>query len=198
MADELAKNEGLRERKKRETLLRIAETGLKLFVKNGYEKTTLDEIAAEAGIARRTFFYYFKSKEAILLAYLDGGFAKKIRPILLGQPTDQTPLRAARSAIIELMTSHDPEEALVVTKLLISTESLRARMTGAFAEMEQAVYDSLCELWPAPERRPSLRMVALVSIGAMRIAKEAWLREDGRQPLSRYLEEAFDTVESLN
>ena len=67
------KSQGLRERKKQETLQRIAETGLKLFVQNGYEGTTLDEIAAEAGIARRTFFYYFKSKEAILMAYMDGG-----------------------------------------------------------------------------------------------------------------------------
>ena len=44
--------EGLRERKRRETSRRIAETGLKLFLKNGYENTTLDEIAAAAGISR--------------------------------------------------------------------------------------------------------------------------------------------------
>ena len=61
--DTSTKNKGLRERKKRETLQRITETGLKLFVENGYEATTLEAIAAEASIARRTFFYYFKSKK---------------------------------------------------------------------------------------------------------------------------------------
>ncbi len=62
------REQGLRERKRRETLRRIAEEGLKLFLTNGYEATTLDEIAEAAGISRRTFFYYLKSKEEILLA----------------------------------------------------------------------------------------------------------------------------------
>jgi AcrR family transcriptional regulator len=187
--------EGLRERRKRETLLRIATTGLKLFVKNGYEGTTLDEIAAEAGIARRTFFYYFKSKEAILLAFLDGGFAKAIGPILLSQPTDHTPFKAARDSIIQLMSKHDTQEATVVANLLSSTETLKARMSGVFVEMEQVVFDTLSQLWPDPEQRASLRMVAMVSIGAMRIAKETWLQDGGKTPLSIYLRESFDTVE---
>ena len=51
------KEKGLRERKRRETLHRIAEQGLKLFLSNGYEATTLDAIAKAAGISRRTFFY---------------------------------------------------------------------------------------------------------------------------------------------
>ena len=198
MTDISTKAGGLRALKKRETLLRIAETGLKLFVKKGYEGTTLDEIATEAGISRRTFFYYFKSKEAILLAFLDGGFAKAIRPILLAQPTDQTPFQAARGSIIQLMSRLDTEESIVVANLLGSTEALRARMQGGFVEMEQAVFDSLCELWPELEKRGSLRMVAMVSIGAMRIAKEGWRQDGGKRPLSKYLHESFDAVEKLS
>ncbi len=72
------REEGLRERKRRETLHRIAEQGLKLFLSNGYEATTLDAIAEAAGISRRTFFYYFKSKEEILLAWQDGGFTETL------------------------------------------------------------------------------------------------------------------------
>jgi hypothetical protein len=44
-------------------------SGLKLFVANGYEATTLEAVAAAAGISRRTFFHYFKSKEELLLAW---------------------------------------------------------------------------------------------------------------------------------
>jgi AcrR family transcriptional regulator len=195
MTDILTKTGGLRERKKQETLLRIAETGLKLFVRYGYEGVTLDEIASEAGISRRTFFYYFKSKEAILLKYLDGGFAKAIKPILLAQPTDQGAFKATCDSIIQLMSKYDSEEAIAVMNLLGSTEALRARMPGVFVDMERAVFDTLCELWPEAERRASLRMVAMVSIGAMRIAKEAWLQAAGKRPLSDYLRESFDTVE---
>jgi transcriptional regulator GlxA family with amidase domain len=61
--------EGLREKKRRETKLRIAESALNLFIVNGFEATTLDEIAKEAAISRRTFFSYFKSKDEIMLAW---------------------------------------------------------------------------------------------------------------------------------
>ena len=70
------KKEGLRERKRLETLRRIAETGLKLFIAHGYEGTTLEAIAEAAGISRRTFFYYFKSKEEVLLAWQGSGFSR--------------------------------------------------------------------------------------------------------------------------
>ena len=68
MESSTPKEEGLRERKRRETLRRVAERGLKLFLTNGYEATTLDAIAEAAGMSRRTFFYYLESKEEMLLA----------------------------------------------------------------------------------------------------------------------------------
>ena len=188
---------GRRERKKRETLKRIAEAGLRLFVKNGYEGTTLDEIAAEAGIARRTFFYYFKSKEAILMAYLDGGFARSSVPLLLAQPTDQAPLAAVRDSFLQLMSWFETEEAIVVDALLGSTEALRARMQANYVETEHLVFEALCELWPQPERRASLRIVAMVSVGAMRVAKEAWRQEEGRRPSAKYLRDSFAAFERI-
>ena len=66
MSGDPAKKEGLRERKRRETLQRIAEVGLKLFSEHGYEATTLEAIAEAAGIPPRTFFYYFKTKDEVL------------------------------------------------------------------------------------------------------------------------------------
>jgi len=195
--DSSEEGEGRRERKKRETLKRIAETGLKLFVKNGYEGTTLDEIAAEAGIARRTFFYYFKSKEAILLAYLDGGYAKSGTAILLAQPTDQGPLAAVRNSFLQIMASHETEEAIVVDNLLGSTEALKARMQANYVEGEHLIFEALCELWPQLERRASLRIVAMVSMGALRVAKETWRQEGGKRPLAEYLRDSFAALEEM-
>lgn len=191
------KKEGRRERKKRETLERIAEAGLKLFLKNGYEDTTLDEIAAEAGIARRTFFYYFTSKEAILMAYLDGGFARSSVSLLLVQPTDQAPLTTVRNSFLQLMSWFETEEAIAVNTLLGSTEALRARMQANYGETEHLVFEALCELWPQPERRASLRIVAMVSLGAMRVAKEMWQQDEGRRPLAEHLWESFATLERI-
>ena len=57
----------LGERRKQE-LLRIA---YRMFVEKGYENTSIDEIIAEAGIAKGTYYYYFESKEATLEAVID-------------------------------------------------------------------------------------------------------------------------------
>jgi AcrR family transcriptional regulator len=195
MVDTVNQTGGLRERKKVETLCRITETAIELFLKNGYEGSTLDDIAAEAGIARRTFFYYFKSKEAILLAFIDGGLAKNLKPIILALPKATTPLHTIRNGFLKLFSAPDTAQALAVYKLLESTDALKARMQAAGIEMEEGAFEALCELWPDPQLRPSLRMVAMASIGALRIAKEAWRNDEARQPLAVYLDEAFSALE---
>jgi AcrR family transcriptional regulator len=190
------KNEGRRDRKKRETLRRIAETGLKLFIEKGYEGTTLEAIAAASGIARRTFFYYYKSKDEILMATLGGGMVKALRPDLLEQSRDQAPLNAVRNCLLHLTSLHETKESIIVDGLLRSTEALRARKQAIFVEMEQSVFDALCELWPQAKRRAAHRIVAMVSIGAMRVAMEAWRHDGGKKPLAKYLRESFATLES--
>jgi hypothetical protein len=48
--------------------------------------------------------------------------------------------------------------------------------------MEQSAFEALCELWPQKKRRASLRIVAMVAIGALRVAKEAWRQDGGKLP----------------
>ncbi|MGE6036642.1 TetR family transcriptional regulator, partial [Klebsiella pneumoniae] len=67
-ASDVAPPTGVRERKRRETLRRITDAGVRLFIEKGFDGTTVDEVAAAAGISRRTFFHYFDSKDDILLS----------------------------------------------------------------------------------------------------------------------------------
>jgi AcrR family transcriptional regulator len=69
---------------------RIAETGLRLFMTDGYENTTLEAIAEAAGISRRTFFYYFKSKEDIILVW-QSNFTHLMRAAVIAEPPHQRP-----------------------------------------------------------------------------------------------------------
>jgi AcrR family transcriptional regulator len=187
--------EGRRERKRRETLRRIAETGLKLFVENGYDATTLESIAAASGIAARTFFYYFKTKDEIFQFWQGGRFIEALRPALLDEPTAQSPMAAVRNCLTKLAARYETKESVVVDRLLQSTEALRARKQAIFAQMEGVVFEALCERWPNPAQRPLLRAVAMIAIGTMRLAMESWREESGRRPLADYLLEGFTVLE---
>jgi hypothetical protein len=66
-----------------------------------------------------------------------------------------------------------------------STEVLRARKQAHFVEIEEELFAALCELWPQPERRITLRLVAMTSIGAMRLAMESWRQDSGKRPVGR-------------
>ena len=190
VVNEPTKNEGLRDRKRRETLQRIAETGLQLFLAKGYEQTTLDAIAEAAGISRRTFFYYFKSKEEILLAW-QSGIGEAIRAAILEERSDQAPIDAVLNALLRLATQYSSADLILIEQLLSSTEQLRASKHAKYVQQETAVFEALCELWPQAKRRDSLRIVAMAAIGALRIAVDRWVEDGGKRPIAKYFRDAF-------
>jgi AcrR family transcriptional regulator len=185
------KPQGLRERKRRATSERIIDKGLKLFVKHGFEATTLEAIAQAAGISRRTFFYYFKSKEDILLAAHDSGFRQALRPMMLEESSDQAPIAAVQSCLIKLASRHETRESIVFDRLMQSTEALRARKEAVFVETEQILLQAMCELWPSPARREGLRLVAMVAMGTLRLALDKWKANDAAHPLAYYIRQGF-------
>lgn len=186
--------ESLRERKRRETRQRIAETGLRLFLANGYETTTLDTIAAEAGISRRTFFSYFKSKEDILFVWQSGGW-RVVREDLLNVSPEEHPLDAVRDVFIKHLAHYSNNEMRSIDRLLRSSAALRARKQAFYEEEEQAMFATLCEIWRQPQRRPALRMVAMACIGVVRLSLEAWSQQDTtNQPLADVLQEGFASL----
>jgi AcrR family transcriptional regulator len=191
-----AKENGLRARKRRETRQRIAEAGLKLFVRKGYEATTLEAIAAAAGISARTFFYYFKTKDEVLQFWQGSGFVEALGPAMRKASTRQAPLDAVRRCLLKLVSRYETKNSVVVDRILQSTEALRTRKHAKSIEMEETLFAALCELWPQPEQRPSLRMTAMISIGAMRLAMEAWRRDNGTRSLAKYLRDSFAVLQA--
>jgi AcrR family transcriptional regulator len=196
--DELEKTAvGLRERKRQSTLDRIAETGLKLFIENGYEATTLDAIAAASGISRRTFFYYLKSKEDVLLAHESGDIPHVLRPTFLAQSPEQTPIDAARKTFLTLASRYMTRESVLADRILRSTETLRLRKEALLVQMEEVLAQAMYELWPDETRRPALRLTSMMAMGALRFAKEKWRQENAAHPLTHYIDEAFDLLARL-
>ena len=186
------KEEGLRERKRRETLQRISEVGLGLFMAKGYDATTLDEIAAEAGISRRTFFYYFESKEDIILAYVEI-FAEALKTAVREHGASDTPLATVQHALTTVFGGIETSKLLMIVRFMSESMTLRVKRRKDL-QFEQAVFEALCEIWPAKNRRARLRLVTMASIGAMRVAVGAWRDQNGKRPLPSYIRDAFNDL----
>ena len=184
----------LRERKRRVTLDRIAEIGLKLFSENGYEATTLDAIAAASGISRRTFFYYLKSKEDVLMAHESGKFPQALRPTFLNQSPKQSPVEAARKTFLTLASAYETKESIIADRIVRSIDTLRLRKEALLVQMEEVLAEAMYELWPDRSRRASLRLDAMIAIGTLRFARENWRQDNAARALTHYINEAFDLL----
>lgn len=190
--------DGLRERKRRETLQRIAECGLKLFSEGGYDATTVDAIAASAGISPRTFFYYFRSKDEVLQHWHEwsgGTFLASMKASLASVSDTETPRAAARECLIRMEAQYETEQSIVVDALMHSTETLRMRMQAIYAALEKELLVALSERWPQIASREPLRVIAMITIGVMRLAMEEWRNEAGERPLRYHLQKTFDLFE---
>ncbi|WP_413452351.1 TetR/AcrR family transcriptional regulator [Georgenia phoenicis] len=173
----------------------IAAVAMTLFLENGFAETTVDQIAAAAGIGRRSFFRYFGSKEDVVIGVLVAD-AALLRTELERQPEDRDAWAALTGAVLALDDgAAERERALAVARMVYDTPSLRARSI----EKHLRWYD---ELAPEVERRlggrtdATLRARAIVATFAtcLDIAGEAWVRDGGTGTLRTYLDAALSAV----
>ena len=186
-----AVEESRREQKRRDTHLRIAEEGLRLFDRDGYDATTLEEVASAAGVSARTLFHYFRTKHDILEFWHDRGFEQALRPAILAAPVEHGPLHAVQACLLELVPRYETDRLVTVDRIWHSTDTLHADKQMIYFRMEETVFAALCERWPQPERHPSLRIVAMVSVGALRLAMETRRQEKEGRALADHLRDNF-------
>jgi AcrR family transcriptional regulator len=131
---------GLRERKKEKTRLALLDAALDLFLEQGYESTTVEQIAGSVDVSSRTFFRYFTGKEHLALWFHDHS-----EEILLGElrsrPESEPPFaslaHALRAVLLDMeeSTSDDSVRFLKIRRLyeanpiLVGKSAARAAMT---------------------------------------------------------------------
>ena len=118
---------GLRERKKARTRASIREHALRLFREQGYQRTTVEQIAAAAEVSPSTFFRYFPTKEDVVLR---DDFDERALEAFQRQPPSMTPLAALRAAIRESVAGLTPaewEEFHQTSALSVEVPEIRAR-----------------------------------------------------------------------
>lgn len=110
---------GLRERKKEKTRLAILDAALNLFLEQGYESTTIEQIAGAVEISPRTFFRYFTSKDHLVLWFHDHG-EEILLETFAARPEDEPPftsLMHGLRAIVDDMQGSTPEDTERFLKL---------------------------------------------------------------------------------
>lgn len=138
---------GLRERKKSRTYQAIIEAAVDLFERQGYEETTIEEIAEAADISPRTFFRYFDSKVDVVMPddakpheeHNDGEFGE----LLAARPPDESPVEAVRQVFRDELQTMLDENPLAVRQLrvTITTPSLRTKVFDHFQEHQAEMAD---------------------------------------------------------
>ncbi len=85
----------------------LADAAAELFLEQGYARTTVDQIAARAGVSRATFFNYFTAKSDVMWLELDAAVASL--PGHLAASTEPSVVRAVEGALLAAARGHDPE-----------------------------------------------------------------------------------------
>lgn len=162
---------GLRERKKAKTKAAIQQHAMRLFGEQGYQATTVEQIAAAAEVSPSTFFRYFPTKEDVVLY-------DALDPVLLEafrtQPAELGPIQALRSAMWAVFSDLPSEELAVQGErdaLIRSVPELRARMLDEFAKNLDLFAEIVAgRVGRAPDD-PAVRTVAGAVIG---VGISAW------------------------
>jgi AcrR family transcriptional regulator len=181
----MATSAGLRERKKARTREALSAAALDLFATQGFDATTIEDIAELCEVSPRTFFRYFPSKEAVLFA--DGEDRRSaLIAALAAQPADVGPLDALRAAMLDLArTYRDDRQVLVVrSRVLQASVQLRAYKAEHQRGWEEALSDELGRRARAVRRplsRFELRLLSGVAVAALRAAVDTWI-DDRRAP----------------
>ncbi|GGU47393.1 TetR/AcrR family transcriptional regulator [Streptomyces violascens] len=142
---------GLRARKKERTREAIADAAVSLFLEHGFDRVSVNEIAAAAEISKPTLFRYFPTKEDLVLhrfADHQGEAARVVR----GRESGIEPVAALRRHFQAALDRYDPvtglndhPQVVAFHRLVFSTPSLAGRLTRYQLEDEEALADALGE-----------------------------------------------------
>lgn len=192
------KEPGLRERTRRAVRAEIGDAAMGLFLERGFEATTMEEIAREAGISRRSLFRYFGTKEDIVLGHLvEAGMAA--REALEARPAGESPWEALRAAFESLANAPDysPERNLAISRMLYGTPSLRASHLEKQLRWQELLVPNIrmrLGLTTGDAADVQARAIVACALTCLDVAVEAWARSEGEEDLAGLFDQAVAAV----
>lgn len=176
----------------------LEEAALRLVAGRGFESTTIEEIASEAGVSSRTFFRHFDTKEDVLL----GNQSERldhVRSMLEARPLDEPILTSVREAILGLAVDDERHRELTLARdrIMQVSPSVRARSTERRAEWERLIAVFVAERLGVDQDadlRPGL--AASATVAALRTAHGRWVDSDAQLHLTDLVREALELLDN--
>lgn len=182
--------QGLRERKKLKTKEAIQREAMRLFQEQGYEETTIEQIAAAAEISPSTFFNYFPTKEDVVLF---DRYDPIVGSLISAIPADEPLSRTIELALDQLARAVERDRAMILAraKLGLEVPALRARF---WEELEKAQDLFAGIISQRTGRHPfefEVRVLAMVLVTASFEASVEWIRRDGKGDMFELVRQAL-------
>jgi AcrR family transcriptional regulator len=183
---------GLRERKKARTRAAIRQHALRLFREQGYDATTVEQIAEAAEVSHTTFFRYFPTKEDVVLQddmellWIDA---------LRAQPPDLPPIEALRASLHDAFASLSADDLAKIretTDFALSVPAVRARMLDELARTIQVMATAIAE---RAGRNPDDFEVRTLVGAALGVAISSWFTAQG--DMERFMTDYARALELL-
>jgi AcrR family transcriptional regulator len=185
---------GLRERKKAKTKAAIQEHAIRLFRDQGYENTTVEQIADAAEVSQSTFFRYFANKEDVVIY-------DTLDPILIeawrAQPAELGPIAAMRAAMKQVFAELDPSYVDEMTergRLVYRVPELREAMVNDMLRTTNVIAAEVALRCGRSPDEFEVRVFTGAMMGALLAAMLPALQEE-HPDYMREIEPAFDFLE---
>jgi mycofactocin system transcriptional regulator len=169
----------------------LEEVGIRLFIERGFDETSIDDIAAAAGIGRRTFFRYFPSKADLVWGDFDAEL-DRMRACLARLDPRLPMMEAVRQAVIDFNALQPEQEAQHRRRLtlILGVPTLIAHSTLQFAHWRAVIAEFAAQRLGQDPGDLLPRTIGHCALGAAVAAYEEWLRDTG-DDLGALLDEAF-------
>ncbi|QNP66269.1 TetR family transcriptional regulator [Streptomyces genisteinicus] len=179
----------------------LAAAAMELFATKGYEATTVDEIAAAAGVARRTFFRHFRSKEEAIFPDHDDTLVRA-EAVLNAAPPHEHPLDTVCRGIKEVMRMYASSPSVSVERYRLTREvpTLREREIASVARYERLFTRYLLGHFDERDHHDGNDDPLLAEVAASAVVTahnhvlRRWLRAGGQGDVETQLDHAFAIV----
>jgi AcrR family transcriptional regulator len=190
--------EGLRSRKKAKTRLMIEDAALRLFAEQGYEATTVEQIADEVEISTTTFFRYFPTKADVILCHQDANMPQ-LRAAILAYPPSESDLSAAEHAINEVWVPNaDPVHSQRAGQAVEASASLRGLYNEMSRNWLEGIATALAERRGLGQPDQGAIITARVALGVFNEAVRAWGKGGYKAGVGAEVDRAFAKLRQLS